>query len=348
MVLRMSTNMQPCRPKGTPIGEQFADKTNPESDLELEGDTTQFEPPPVSADLVGGTTRQAAVDAKKRQAAAALLDAKRARRAAMAEVAGDDMIAPLKIFLGTDAGHDGFVAMMTSEARGAKITDRPAYCGRIFQRQQQMRDTRGIAEPQRNRLARWESNRMCKDRAQELGRTLTPAEEDDIATTYAASLSATRRPTPGYHRPPQVVDAGPSFDVASDPGDDGTDDVYGPAQMAAASRQSRPAQLREALGARVMDAGGPATIPASIPTRAAKAVRDEVAAAGGAHQVAVTWIAGPTPLCAPWGTHDGSELSDADRLVIAESVAGLPSAVADDLWGRAMSLASARSKYRPT
>jgi len=348
MVIAMSTNAQsrqPRQPRGTPVGGQFAGKTNPEPDLELDpldGDDIAPYEPPAPADPGGGTTRPPA------SAASTRLDAMRARRAAAEEE--DRRAAPYRRCAGTDAGHDACVAVLATEARGAQIGSRPAYLGRILRRtrQAERRDTHGITVPRRDQLALAEFRRRCTDRAAALGRTLSTAEEDDVADTYASSLDGTRRPAPGYHRPTQVVIGVPPDYGAYDDPDDATDYAYGPAQMAVANEQSRPSQLRAALGARVRDAGGPAVLPASIPPRAAQAIRAEVAAAGGAHHVAVTWVAGPTPLCAPWGTHGGSELVDAERLVIVEVVADLPPETADDLWRRSMSVASARSQYPTT
>lgn len=192
--------------------------------------------------------------------------------------------------------------------------------------------------------AKW--RRAVTARQGDLSRSLTVAEEDQIAEEVRLSLDAKNRPRAGYHR------------FVRDGSLDQHTEVFGDHGLPSTAQPSEPDFDEGSLGDRILSGGDSARtkrallypamaqyreapMPASetIDAKSATALRKRMAESGGALKAAKAWELGDSDgelLFAPFGDLDARRQQE-----VADMMTGHP-AYANDLWGSALTIATKR------
>lgn len=213
--------------------------------------------------------------------------------------------------------------------------------------------------------------RTCEAKQQELGRELTPVEEDQIAEEIRMSAPPRRRPTPGFHVATHKTSLEnelgnersdlPAATLTGEPvpsRGDGWEpsDVFSREDSAAADvawdalkEGGRAGNIKardHAWKAVAATTGAPSTVAESITEPAAKKTRDAIADAGGALRLAAGWRAGrldDRQTAALFVAFGGDQLDDTDRDAVVDTLEAFPG-YADELLAAAVSHATKRRR----
>lgn len=309
------------QPRGVPVGGQFANKTNPESDVELAASDLGI------SDAVANVAVAAASASAKKYGGLWGLDPD--------TIAGETIVK--------------FVAAVSNA--GGYVPDKPdAYCARVA-RTIAIRQRYATRTEVRNATVAY--NDATAALMQRYGRLLTADEEDAIAEKIRSEQPLGRTAPPGFHRPVQVVPNDPhpyegmrpaekmdlvpddyipvrSTEPPSGPVRDQVEDLLQEGQITKASRLAYSV-LAEQNGA-------PMPMVDAIIERRATNARKAVREAGGVMKLVEQWEkgdgSGGSMLFTPFGDLDAS-----GKRAVVTILSSHPH-FADDLWGGALTLST--------
>jgi len=309
-----STNRQP---RGTPVGGQFAPKSNPESAVQLSDDTA-------------AVAVRTATWAARRYGALWNVDAD--------TVAGETL-----------------ALFVSSVARAGRPPDAPgAYCSRVARNIAIRQVTRTDRTEVRQALSAYGAE--CAERSQSYGRNLSGAERDELAERIRLAQPATRRAPPGFHLPAKRVDLETwhgrvndqdGWDMLPDTsrpssGDDFAIGSIGDQVERLMAAGGTTEARRLAYSAIAERAGAPLPATGSVTERHATAARKAVSEIGGVIAAIEQWRDGHVVgavVFAPFG----DTVDDQGRDAVATVLASHPN-LANELWDGAMSIATIRRR----
>jgi len=305
------TPAQPRRHRGTPTGGQFAGKTNPESDLELDGNA--------------GLDGSAAWKATRLQ--------RLAERRAAAGLTTDE-VAPM---LGRAGGVEGVIALLEARRNGVEVRTATKYMSYVAGKHENDDDRGMPPTKRRNHAARKVWEERCGEMCQQLRRTLTLDEEDRLADEVRDETRPNDRPTKDFHRSPVftalAVDPETSATTLRAAGDARHRTVDVLIAMEEVPRRQQELGTLVHVVYRV-----PKLKLAKLSYRHSRAFRSKIQAAGGARAMAEEWDGDPdSPLFAPY-----SHPTPDQREGLIRALTAATRDIAESLWCHALTGATHR------